>query len=411
MEVRSEGNRNRGRLVRILASGVASLIVVGLVLWIGNEIRGDRPSLTLSGVAIDAVAGWVVVFSYTVSILGLTLIGVVMASRLPQNPIGWIVLWVGMWGAITFFTETLLWSLAGPGPGGALADLSRWIGRWAFVPVITIPITIVLMLAPDGRLLSPRWRLLPWLAAVGIAGWAGAEAFNELTPLVPNPYPNPRVAAVAEIALLALVPASAGSVISIVVRFRRANQNVRQQIKWVAFGGALQVSITFLLWILSVARPAAFGSSAVAVGTATGLITPLANGIAIFKYRLYDIDRLINRTVTYGAVVGVLAATYGFLAIGIPQLLHLPSESPLLVAIATLVSFIVFRPARRWIQSAIDRRFNRARYDAAREVENFSEQLTQRVAMDQVLAATTVLLERTLQPHELAVWIRDPGNL
>ncbi len=158
-------------------------------------------------------------------------------------------------------------------------------------------------------------------------------------------------------------------------------------------------------------RPSAFGPSAVAVGTATGLITPLANGIAIFKYRLYDIDRLINRTVTYGAVVSVLASIYGLLAIGIPQLLHLPGDSPLLVAVATLVSFIVFRPATRWIQSAIDRRFNRARYDAMREVETFSEQLTQRVAMDQVIAATTALLERTLQPDELAVWIRDSNHV
>ena len=237
-----------------------------------------------------------------------------------------------------------------------------------------------------------------------------SERSVKLAPLVPNPYPNPRVAVVAEIALLALIPASVGSVISIVVRFRRANQLVRQQIKWVAFGGALQVTITILLWILSVARPAAFGPSAVAVGTAIGLSTPLANGIAIFKYRLYDIDRLINRTVTYGAVVGLLAATYGSVAIGIPQLLHLQGESPLLVAIATLVSFIVFRPATRWIQSAIDRRFNRARYDAMREVETFSEQLTQRVAMDQVLAATTVLLERTLQPHEFAMWNPRSGQ-
>lgn len=230
LEGRSEANRVRGRLVPILAAGVATVILVGLVLWIGNEIRGDRPSLTLSGVAIDGVTGWVVVFSYTLSILGLTLIGVMMASRVPKNPIGWILLGVGMWAALTFFAGSLLWSLAGPGAGGGLADLSRWIGRWAFVPVITIPVTFVLMLAPDGRLLSPRWRLMPWLAGIGIAGWAVAEAFTELTPLVPNPYVNPRVSAVAGIALLALAPAFAGSVLSIVLRFRRANQHLRQQI-------------------------------------------------------------------------------------------------------------------------------------------------------------------------------------
>ena len=108
LEVRPEGNRIRGRLAWILAAGVATLIVVGLALWIGNEISGDRPSLTLSGVPIDGVAGWVVVFFYTVSILGLMLIGVVMASRLPKNPIGWILLWVGIWGGITIFAGSLL---------------------------------------------------------------------------------------------------------------------------------------------------------------------------------------------------------------------------------------------------------------------------------------------------------------
>ena len=141
-----------------------------------------------------------------------------------------------------------------------------------------------------------------------------------------------------------------------------------------------------------------------------GLITPTANGVAIFKYRLYDIDRLINRTITYGASVGVLAATFGLVAIGVPQLLRLPGDSPLLVAVATLASFAVFRPATRWFQSAIDRRFNRARFDARQEVETFSSQLTQSVAMDQVIAVTTSVLQRTLQPDELGVWIRDSAG-
>lgn len=403
-------NHRQARRARILGIAVASLTLSGLALWAVTEISGG-PALVISGVAVEGVSGLIVMLAYTLAILGVTAIGVAIASRVPTNPIGWILLGVGSWGGLSLFIGSLLIGLASLNPGGTdLANLSRWLGRWTFVPVITVPITFVLMLVPDGRLLSARWRVLPWLAGIGITGWAAAEAFSQLTPLVPNPYPNPTVSAVAGFALLALAPAFVGSGVSVVVRFRRADQHARQQIKWVAFGGALEVTVTILLWILSEIRPSAFGATAVAVGTVSGLITPTANGVAILKYRLYDIDRLINRTVTYGLVVGVLAAVYASLAIGLPQLLQVPGDSPAIVAIATLVSFAVFRPATRWVQAAIDRRFNRARYDAQLEVDTFSTQLTHRVAMDQVIAATTSLLERTLQPDELGIWIRDPGR-
>jgi len=201
-----------------------------------------------------------------------------------------------------------------------------------------------------------------------------------------------------------------GSAWSVVVRFRRADHIARQQIKWVAFGGALEVTVTILLWILSEVRPSAFGATAIAVGSVAGLITPTANGVAIFRYRLYEIDRLINRTITYGAVVAVLAATFGLVAIGVPQLLRLPGDSPLLVAVATLGSFAVSRRATRWFQSAIDRRFNRARFDARQEVESFSSQPHSERGYGSGHRRSTSVLERTLQPDELRVWIRDPAD-
>ena len=403
-----------GWLAGALGIAVVLVMAAGLVLWVLTENRGG-PALIVSGVAVEGL-GRIVLFTFTLSVIALTAIGVAIASRVPKNAIGWILLAVGAWAGLTFFLASVLSFLASQVPGRTdLADISVWLGRWTFVPVITLPITFALMLVPDGRLPSARWRVLPWLAVIGTASWATREAFGQDSlPLPMNPYPNPTLTAVADVAALALVPAFVGSAASIVVRFRRADQQSRQQIKWVAFGGALEVIVTLVLWTLSAVRPAAFGAAAIAVGGVSGLAVPVANGVAILRYRLYDIDRLINRTVTYGAAVGVLAVIYALVAIGIPQVLDLPGDSPLLVATATLVSFAVFRPATRGIQSALDRRFNRARYDARREVEGFSSQLTHRVAMDEVISVTTALLDRTLQPDELGVWIRDPvagGNL
>lgn len=410
-EGRPAGLRQASR-ARTLSIVVAALVVAGLIVWAVTELDRSGPSLTLAGVAIEGVSGLIVLFAYLLSILGLTAIGWVIASRVPGNRIGWILIAVGMWGGVTFFLGVVLAALASARPRGSdLADLSLWLGRWTFVPVVTVPMTFVLMLVPDGRLPSPRWRILPWLAGIGIAGWAGVEAFAQLeSSLLPNPYLRPTVGAVASALALVQVPAFIGSAWSVVVRYRRADQHTRQQIKWVAFGGALLVLVVFALWILSELQPRWFGATAVAVGTVSTLITPAAIGVAILKYRLYDIDRLINRTAAYGAAVGVLAIVYASVAIGIPQVLDLPDNSPVLVALATLVSFIVFRPVTRWIQSAIDRRFNRARFDALREVEGFSAELAHRVAMEQVIAATALLLERTLQPHELGVWIKDPAR-
>ena len=408
---RAPSGRRPVRLARTLAIVTAITAAGGLILWALTRSAGG-PDLIVSGVAINGVSGVIVLLAYVLIALTLAAVGLAIASRVSKNSIGWILLGVGTWAGIAFFVSSLLAYLASQSPGRTeLADLSLWLGRWTFVPVVTVPLIFVLMLVPDGHLPSARWRPLPWLAVIGITGWIAIEAFSRDRPAFTfNPYANQTLTTLGNFANPMLALASIGAVASVVVRFRRADQQTRQQIKWVAFGGAFDVVVTLLLWTLSEVRPDDFGVAAIAVGSFASLATPLANGVAILKYRLYDIDRLINRTVTYGASVGVLAAVYGLVAIGVPQLLDLPGDSPLLVAIATLAAFALFRPATRWIQAVIDRRFNRARYDARREVEGFTTQLTHRVAMDEVIAVTTSLLNRTLQPDELGVWIRSPGH-
>jgi hypothetical protein len=391
---------------------VAVFTVSGFLIWALTNLGGG-PGLMVNGVIAPGLSGATIVVTNVLGTLVLATIGVAIASRLPKNRIGWILLGLGLWNGLTFLLIALLMNLAAGDPNKAnLANFSNWLGSWTFVPAITFPITFVLMLVPDGRVASPRWRLLPWLAGIGTAGWITDQATSQYLGLdpgsLPNPYGNPMVQAVAKVVGLVLVPAFVGSVASMVMRFRRDEQMVRQQIKLVAFAGVIAVTVTLAGWILSIVRPIAFDSTVIAIAGVAGLILPAAIGVAIFKYRLYDIDRLISRTVTYGAVVGVLAAVYASLAIGLPQILGVPGDAPLLVAAATLASFAVIRPVSRWARLAVDRRFHRARYDAQLEVGSFSARLAHRHDLEQVITETTSLLDRTVQPMELGVWIRDP---
>lgn len=398
-------------VTRIALAAIASSVLIGMVLWVVSGPNDGASRLTVYGVFVEGAAGTVVVLTYSMVAVALSTVGAVISSRVSQNPIGWILLGLGLWASLTFFLVTFLAYLAATDPSRAgLGDVAGWLGNWTFVPLNAVPITFILMLVPDGRLPSPRWRILPWLATIGIAGWSVAQMFGEhlgVEPrLVPNPYFEPAVFGVANFLSLLLGAAFVGAVASIVVRFRRAREEERQQIKWVAYGGTIEVTISLGLWLLSAVRPLSFGATAIAVGGVAGLNTPVAMAVAILKYRLYDIDRLISRTVAYALVAGALTLVYASVTIGLPQILRLPVDSPLMVATATLAAAGLFRPLSRRLQALVDRRFNRTRYDAQREIDRFVSTLARTVDLDHVISETSAILHRTVQPDEVGVWIR-----
>lgn len=394
------------RRVWIAWSVLLATVLLGLGLWIVQGVVRGVPGPIISGAYVNGLLDAIIVAAYAVTGIALATIAAILISRVADNPIGWILGAVAAWQATTFFLIMSLYFLHSP--NDSVTAFANWLGNWTFV--ISVPTSLVLMIFPTGALPSHRWRILPWLAILGIAGWATVEATSEvlgLGPTVSNPYANVELSNIANVvSSLLLVPALIGTVASLVVRYRRSSPHVRLQIKWVAFAGAFQILVWLLVWGLEAFQPQAFGDAAVAVGTLSGIIVPAALGVAILRFRLYEIDRLVSRTVTYSVVVGVLAAVYSAIAIGLPQVLPVSLNSPLVVAGATLAAAALFNPVRRRVQVWVDRRFNRARYDAQWEVDHLTDRLRAELTLDDLTGEALDVVTKTMQPSSVSAWIR-----
>jgi hypothetical protein len=282
----------------------------------------------------------------------------------------------------------------------------------------------LLLLFPDGHLPSPRWRVVPWLLGVAIAGvtvWSmlqpGPIDLNGL--IIENPagvaaLDDPAIQALGLVpgivAFLTLFVGSVGCAMAPFVRRRRAGPIERQQLKWLAFVAAasgLAGAAGFLM--------VAYGNSAVAIvgglllllaltGIAVGI--PVAVGLAILRYRLYDIDQVINRTLVYGLLTAVLGLGYAGVVLTLGQLLGRQNSS-LAVAGATLAMAALFQPLRRRIQRLVDRRFNRRRYNAAKTIAAFSARLRDQVDLDTLTGELLAVADQTMQPTQASLWLRD----
>lgn len=201
------------------------------------------------------------------------------------------------------------------------------------------------------------------------------------------------------------LPALIGTVISLVIRYRKSSPDVRLQIKWVAFGGVLQVTVLLLTWAVEEISPTDFPVQAVLMGMLSTLIVPITLGVAILRYRLYDIDHLVSRTVTYAVLSALSAAGYFVGVIGIQTVF--PSSGGLAVAATTLGLASLFNPVRRRLQDQMDRRFNRRRFDAERVLQAFSARLRVVNTVDELTSDVVLTLRQTLAPASVAVWIRE----
>ena len=269
---------------------------------------------------------------------------------------------------------------------------------------------------PTGRLLSPRWRSLAWLAGAATSAFTVLAALkadlvvgdDDLSEhhVITNPIgiagiENPEESTVG-VALLGLMTLSAlVAFVSLVLRFRRSRGEERQQLKWFTYAGAL-VPLTWLADVL----PAPVGDI---VSAAPIVFLPAAAGIAILRYRLYDIDRLINRTLVYGLLTALLAGVYAGLVLVLGQLFGGVGKDPpsWVVAGATLAVAALFQPTRRRIQAVVDRRFNRRKYDAAKTVDAFSVRLQDEVDLDALAAELLAVVDQTMQPTTASLWLRQ----
>jgi hypothetical protein len=359
------------------------------------------------------------------------LVGALIASRRPENPIGWLCLVDGLlWTTTNMLDYHSLYVMASPGSVPFPIGLAG-VNHWLWVPTVGLLGTYVFLLFPDGRLPSRRWRPLAWLCGVVIA--SGSLGLM----LSPGPLDMPRGirnpfgleaapwVAVAAYAILPLLPlCMLASALSLVMRYRRSRGDVRQQIKWIAFAASL-VALTYLIAIVAqFIHPSEIWFAAglplwldlieyAALLSITSV--PIAIGFAVLKYRLYDIDIIINRTLVYGSLTGALALVY-FGGVTVTQALFRnitgQEQLPQLVIVAsTLVIAALFNPLRRRIQSFIDRRFYRAKYDARKILEGFSVRLREETDLEALNEDLVGVVRETMQPAHVSLWLRPEKAL
>jgi hypothetical protein len=352
-------------------------------------------------------------------------VGALINMRVPGNRIGYLFALLGVLSAVqeVIAAYVVLGVLVSPGSLPAATSLA-WVVSWNWVPLAGIGTTFLLLLFPTGHLLSQRWRPAAWLAVAGIVLTALALAFIP-GPITNAPYlDNPlgltgardamfRLSALGFVVLAVAIALAAASM---VMRFRRAVGVEREQLKWFAsagmFAGIVLIGPGTLFNVGTGAVPGTSGSKASEILTIVALTSiPVAAGVAILRYRLYDIDRIVSRTIAYAAVTGILVAVFTAVVIAFQALLDpVTSGQTIAVAGSTLVVLAIFQPVLRRVRTAVDRRFYRARYDAERTAAAFSERLRQEVDLG---AVTTDLADTTrvaLAPQALDVWIRRAGN-
>jgi uncharacterized membrane protein YhdT len=360
--------------------------------------------------------------------LAFPVIGALIASRRPQNPIGWICLADGLLWMILAVTDGYsVYGVTKPGSVPFPVAVGTLSNQWLWVPTVGLLGIYLILLFPDGKLPSKRWRPLAWFSGVMIVVLSIAEG------LAPGPLENqggvrnpfglealPWLEDVANIVLPLLPICILASAVSMVLRFRRSRGEVRQQIKWFTFVASFAGLLYFIAMI---------SQAVVVLGSDDGLAqtplwfelifslagvgfagVPVAIGFAVLKYRLYDIDVVINLTLVYGSLTAMLALVY-FGGVTATQTIYRAltgqeQQHQLAIVISTLVIAALFTPLRRRIQGFIDRRFYRKKYDARKTLEAFSARLREETDLETLNNDLAGVIRETMQPAHVSLWLR-----
>ncbi len=368
----------------LLALGVSLQILGG-----GRQVLRQGMFLVLVGLVFPAVGAFIV-------------------SRRPRHPIGWIYLCFGATMSTAMFSISYADYGLRKAPGSLPApQLGAWLGTWLWIPGLILLATFSFLVFPDGRLPSRRWRSVAWISAAALA--ASFVHGSLLAREAPIELLRGNSSEISDITFLVAFGLAAlgmvASVASLFVRLRRATGEERQQLKWF-----LAAALLFAAGIPFAFDPLSGLPGADSISEGVGFAIPLATGVAVLRHRLYDIDLLINRTLVYGALTAALGAVYFALVIVLQAALgNRVADEPLTVAASTLAVAALFRPARARIQSIIDRRFNRRRYDAQQTVEAFSARLRDEIDLETLTSDLLVVVRGTVQPQHASVWLLDPG--
>ena len=390
-----------GRTVLAIALGVAA----ALASVIGSAL-----------VALDAFVPESLLV--TLAVLAIASVGVVLAIRVPANAVGWLLIVSALCLGVEFLGAGYA-QRSGSVAGGSWPGTV--VAAWLYGVLLAVPVLIMTMgiplIYPDGHLLSRRWRWL--VAALVVSGGSALLEVGFASRLIPdtdvvNPFYSAGLRellnAIDPPDLLGLVP-FLGAVASVVVRYRRGNLVERQQLKWLIAVTAAAA----LAWSLVVVGGATGSTIVTAIGWYGGLLAfigfPVAIGIAVLRYRLYDIDRIISRTIAWALVTGLLVSVFATGVIALQATLaRVTQGDTLAVAVSTLLAAALFQPLRRRVQQLVDRRFDRATYDSQRMVEAFAERLRDEVALDAVVADLDQTIAASMRPTSFGLWLRPTSQ-
>jgi len=367
---------------------------------------------------------WGVVIA--VSLLTYPTVGAFVASRRPENLIGWILCGVGVRFVIEGFALVHAGYALSAQPGVLLGEeIAYWVAGWFDFPLVVLGLVLMLLLFPDGRLPSASWRAVPWAAAGAGALWillwvtARDSPMNWFFGLSTSHKPYVAGSALRSfseglgtLGALALVGIGVASVISLSLRWENARGDERQQIKWFTYAAAVLVGVPLigapLVGMVTESMGGSWEAGLALPVLASLLGIPVAVGIAILKYRLYDIDVVINRTLVYATLTALLAATYFGGVTGAQAIFRTLTgqESQLAVVASTLVIAALFSPLRRLVQRFVDRRFYRKKYDARKTLEAFSARLRNETDLKALNAELVGVVRETMQPAHVSMWLR-----
>jgi hypothetical protein len=412
VDVPREAARLNDRKFEVLAWSIFGLCIALAVTALVFDGLAP-PSKDVQAFGSQSIIGQL---TFILPLLSLPLIGGFLAGRVPRNPIGWIMLGSGLCWMLTAFHDSYL--ALGQHVSGRIPPFADWLALVGWVPGLTLLLIFTLLLFPNGTLPSPRWRPVLWLTCVVV------PVASFVTALSPNNPGEPVVGV--PVVLRPLIPLATKlspvvfllpvlfvvSGISLFVRSRRASAEDRTKIKWIAFGALVAVLYFALTFVIATAfdkqgnalRP-------LALVLETGLFfavaaIPISIGFAVLRFRLYEIDRIISRTLSYALVTVVLAAVYVLVVLGPTSLIgNGGGAPPWLIAVATLVVALLFSPVRGRLQRIVDQRFNRNRYDAARVLEDFGARLRQQVDIDELRPAIEGVVRETMRPSSVRLWL------
>src|SRR5512132_1121567 len=394
------------RLLAVVVTAVSvALALAATALAVLNLDTPTPQSISLGSKVIE--------IGFPIGALTLVATGVLIASRQPTHPVAWCFLLLGLGAEILVTLQSYGLYGTATAPGAAIgAGTALWAAAW-FWSIPATALTVAILLFPDGRLLSSRWRPAIWATFVAIALNSAGDALR-----VPLAQPDLRVVSPIDTSFSAdsliwlsyvgtslWVGAMLTAGASLVVRFRRASGSERQQLKWFAYATTIAL-VALVLSSVFYGLPK-IGPVVTALSAVSVLLIPVSAAAAILRYRLYDIDVVIERTLVYGVVTATLGGTYVATVVVLQGLLRpLTEGSEIAVALSTLLVLALFHPIRRRAQDAIDRRFYRARYDAARTVNAFVVRLRDDVELDSVRADLLDVVNSTIHPAHASVWLR-----